>query len=518
MKPEEIPSVGDELGKEALSEAEDHGEHYCRHERQRIELTNQPKILALRAQCGHLNEQAAGLEDRIHEAPPTADVRTRQRKMWWYRILVALLSLSAFAFLIMAFEPFRMGWKGWLYSLGIAVLTPLLVDKTLDAWESRATLLWRAIVTTACLAAFGAQLLLAVVRGNIMREQVANPTPAIVIQDDTAVAETPHNDFYDESLGYLQLVMVLFAGALELGAGVAWREARRWGSPSGEDREALWAKLGEVRQEMIRCAYSASILEGEGAAFEAQFRRDFDRSFLKRARNGVLNKLLIGLIAVVLVGQASAATPKRLNLVIAIDLSASVNTKGLDGKTDCERNIAAVSKTLTNAPAGSNVTVVGITDRSFTSPYILLRAKIGQDEGYFKERLKGARERLVATWQDKTKEERCRFKQTDILGSLFVISQLVQTPPSERTVLVIFSDMRQDMGGGSGWNSGEMNIQDAVPLKDVEVHVLGASGSGATLAQWQHLRASWTQYFRAAGAVVMSYSMLRDISQLESTR
>lgn len=512
MKPEEIPSVGNELGKEALSEAEEHGEHYCRHERRRIEVANQPKIFALRTQCGHLKEQAEDVEARIHKAPPTGDERTRRRKMWWYRFLVALLSFSAFAFLIMAFEPFRMGWKGWLYSLGIAVLTPLLVDKTIDAWESRATILWRAIVTTACLAAFGAQLLLGVVRGNIMRQQVANPVPAIVIEEDVAAPESPQNNFYDESVGYLQLVMVLFAGALELGAGAAWREARRWGLPSGEDREALWLKLGEIRQEMVSCAYSASVLEGEGAAFEEGFRRDFDRSFLRRAQIGVLNKLLIGLIALLLLGQARAVAADRLNLVVAIDLSASVSTKGLDEKTECERNIVAVSKILASAPAGSNVTVVAITDRSFTSPYILLQAKIGKDEGYFKERLNDARQHLMTAWRKRSREKSCQFRQTDIFGSLFVISQLAN---AEHTVLVILSDMRHDMGGNSRWNGEEMNIQTApVPLKDVEVHVLGVSGSGVTVAQWQRLRTFWTQYFQVAGAIVKSYSMLRDIPDL----
>jgi hypothetical protein len=33
--------------------------------------------------------------------------------------------------------------------------------------------------------------------------------------------------------------MVLFAAALELGAGVAWREARRWGTLTGEDPDEL---------------------------------------------------------------------------------------------------------------------------------------------------------------------------------------------------------------------------------------------------------------------------------------
>lgn len=526
MKPEDgIPPIGDELGQEAVADAEEHGEHYCRHERQRIELANRPQVLALRAQSAHLNELAGDLEDRIRKAPLPGDVKSRLRKIWWYRILLAVLSISAFLFLVIAFEPFRFGWKGWLYSFGIAILAPLLVDRTIEAWESRASKLWKTVVTAACLAALSAQMLLAVVRGNIMREQLSTPTPVVVVEDEAPAVPSHENNFYDKSLGHLQLVMLLFAGALELGAGVAWREARRWGVLEGEDRDQLWAKLGEVRQEMIACGYEATMLETGGAAFEEQFRRDFDRAFLKRAQKGVLRKLPVVLLALALLAPKSASAAERLNLVIAVDLTSSVTAaKGLDGKTEFDRNLAAVSRLLASVPAGSKVTVVGITDRSFSEPYVLLAAEIDPDEGYFKERIASARQQLVRSWHKRSATAVSRFQRTDLLGSLFVATQLFQARTGRKNVLVLLSDMRQDMPGLNLANQEVVPVQAVLrkveraklfpQLDGVEVHVLGVDGDGRNAAYWESLREFWTEYFKRSGATLKTYSMMRELPPL----
>ncbi len=47
-------------------------------------------------------------------------------------------------------------------------------------------------------------------------------------------------------------------------------------------------------------------------------------------------------------------------------------------------------------------------------------------------------------------------------------------------------------------------------LKGVEVYVLGVDGAGKDLAHWQSLRDFWTAYFQKSGAILKTYSVLRD--------
>ena len=167
--------VGHEIGTEAAEHGERHAAEYCTRERQRIELANQPKTLALRAKIAALQESARDLEERIQKAAPPSEARERKRKMLFYWSVAVLLSIAAFVFSVIAFDPFRLGWKAWLYCAGIAVVTPFLVEKILDAWASPK--LVKILATVACVAAVTSLILLAVIRGDLLTEQIANAVP-----------------------------------------------------------------------------------------------------------------------------------------------------------------------------------------------------------------------------------------------------------------------------------------------------------------------------------------------------
>ena len=117
-------TIGSQLGDEAFNHAEYNGEEYRIHERQRIDAVNQPKVLALRALLGMLEEDDDHLQQRIHAAPPPGDLRARRRKATMYWLIVAGLTIAAFVFSMLTFEPFRFGWKAWGYCLGIAIIVP----------------------------------------------------------------------------------------------------------------------------------------------------------------------------------------------------------------------------------------------------------------------------------------------------------------------------------------------------------------------------------------------------------
>ncbi len=166
--------------------------------------------------------------------------------------------------------------------------------------------------------------------------------------------------------------------------------------------------------------------------------------------------------------------------------------------------------------------MVGITDRSFSQPYVLLSARIDPDEGYFQERLASAREQLVQAWKKRSSSLVSRFNQTDILGSLVLAAQLFEGHRNQRNVLIIFSDMRQETPALSLAALRTVPVTPAIKkveeehliakLGGVEVFVLGVDAAGKDVRYWNSLHDFWAEYFTRAGANLRSYTTLRELA------
>ena len=326
-------------------------------------------------------------------------------------------------------------------------------------------------------------------------------------------------NFYDRTLGLLRLAMALLAFAMELGAGLAVHEARRWSS-SGEDSEALRNKLKAVRDEMIELGHALWLLENEGAIFENSFWRDFYRSLLTKTVTGAMRKLAIILISVAFLthGRLHAAEP--LDLVVLVDLSQSVAARDHDGQAELQKNLRAVGRVLKSLPAGSRVAIFGITDDSFGRPHPLLQADLSPDEGYFKERLVKGRAQLVQIWEERSRHLQSKFLHTDILGALLLASERFEHSPKVcRKMLVVFSDMRQATHA-LDLEKPNMETDRALQrmagkgleadLHGVDVYALGVDGADSTVAHWQELKRFWEVYFQNGGAHLRIYSLMRD--------
>ncbi len=271
---------------------------------------------------------------------------------------------------------------------------------------------------------------------------------------------------------------------------------------------------------MVAGLHELTALENEPGIFVATFWRDFYRSMLTHTARNALTKLFICILGVLLFMPGRAFSADHLNLIVLEDLSKSESPKAADGHTEFQKNLEAVTRLLSSMPAGSHVTVVGITDNSFAQPYILLSAEIGDDEGYFKERLANARQQLVRAWRKRCAHLEPTFKQTDIVGALLLASQLFQeSPNTNRKLLVIFSDMRQNTHdldletpqtiGVEGALSNAQRKNLLANLTGVKIRVLGADNAGKSMAYWQGLRDFWGRYFARAGASIENYSVLR---------
>ena len=513
--------IGRQLGCEGVERVVSNAARFCEYAGQEIEITNHPRVLGVRADLALLVEREDELKTRLRQAPPRGDVRSRRRKAWYYWAVTSVLTVAGFFFSLLAFAPFRLGWKGYLYCLGIAVITPFSVDKFLETWGKER--LVKAITSITFTAALASLVILAVIRGDLLIEEIGNSTPVVVFNDDTPAPPAPNNTFYDRTLVLLRLTMALLALAMELGAGLALFEARRLGMDSGENPEHLSAELVEVQAQMIERLEMLTCLETEAAAFEARFWRDFYRSLLTHASHNALKKLLVFALAVMVLVPPCASAADRLNLIVLVDLTKSVAVAAPDGTTQGEKNLQAVGQLLARMPAGSHVTVIGITDRSFDQPDILLSASIAEDTGYFNERLANARRELLQAWQRRRVHLEFDFQHTDILGALVLAEQLFgQMPKDRRNPRVVFSGMRQNTVVLYLKTPNHIAVPAAIAkterlglmanLNNVEVHVLGADNAGRRMNYWTQLRQFWLAYFAKTGAQVAEYSALSVVS------
>jgi len=512
-------SIGEQLGVEGVGSVVSKVEAYCAYEEQRIELTNQPRIVALRQEGSLLLAEERDLVERLRHAPPAGDLRSRRRKAAYYWGVTIILTVAAFVFSLLSFDPFRVGWKGYLYCLGIAIVTPFLLEQFLEKWN--AARLFKGLAAIACMAALTSLVLLAMIRGNLFAEQMKDTAAPAIVFDDAQPKEPPptENNFYVATFALLRLAMVLLALAMELAAGLALHEAWRIGSDSSEDWQKLVNRLEQVRQRMLSISYEITMLQNEARVFAARFWRNFYRAMLTHTVRSAMTKVVVVALAILL-SHAPALAQERTNLVIAIDLSQSVAVVGPDQKAEFQKNVDGITKLLAGVPADSRVTVIGITDKSFAQPDILLSATIPGNAGYFGERLKAAQLQLVRAWKARNAQLKPDFRRTDIIGALAVVSQIFsERNDSGQKVLVLFSDMRHSMP--------DLNLESpsVVPtfayarkrthiipadLQRARMYVLGVDGSGKNLKYWESLQQFWADYFRDAGADLRCFSVLRD--------
>ncbi len=525
------PGIGDELGTEAADHIERRISDYCTAERSRIELKNQPKVLALRAVVADRRETEANLKERVQHAPPPGDEKTKRRKARVYWATFLVLFSAGFGLSIITLQPYRMGWVAWLFCGGIASALVFLIEQALQGWASRK--LVTLLVSVTCIPALMGLLLMADIRAARFAEQLKE-TDAVVVTtgDDPAPSKSEESTFFDRTSSALRLAMKLLALAMELAAGVALYEAQRH-SASGEDSNELRKQLKSVRDEMIGCGYELWQLENEGAEFEAKFWRDYYRSTLKSTARAAARRLLIPLAvgaaaAIGLVAPQRVSAADHTEVVAILDLSRSEAAEDQTGASEFKKNLDGISRLLANLPAGSRVTILGATANSFSQPFILLQAVLSPDEGYFKERLARGRHQLVAAWQKKAETLQANAPQTDLLGAFMIASELFRKSPSGTyKMLIIFSDMRNSLPPVDFEQPIGLNISALMKgvasagllanLPLVDVQVLGANAIGKSVQEWQFLREFWTTFFMDAGATVSSYSTLRPIPNFRGT-
>jgi hypothetical protein len=518
----DVESVAEQVGGQGVDKLVTDAERICTYEARRITLVNESAIIRLQAEGAIRLSEERSIADRLAMAPPPGD----RRRLFWRRLyywtVVVILAVTGFFSTLLSFAPFQLGWMSWLISGGMAVLTPFLVDRLIEYPGMERTL--KVLTGIAAIASLASLMLLALIRGDLLAQQIRESETSAVVIDGAETQPASPNTFYDRATVLLCAALLLMAFATETGGGLVLHEAWHSSPDNSEDWARLRRDLIEIRWRMAEIASEITILRNAPDIFAACFWRDFYRAMLLNATRSAMTKLLIAIFAFLVLAAPRARAEDRLNLVIAIDLTRSVAVAGPDGQSNFQKDVDGVTRLLAQTPAGSRLTVIGITDHSFAAPYILMSARIPNESGYFRERLNAARGQIVRAWTLRTAHLSPNFQQTDIFGALELASQLfAQQPGLGRNELVVFSDMREsapclDLERANlvpGFQKIVNNCGEMPGLRNVEVYVAGADGAGKSMAYWQSLRTFWTDYLRNAGAILEGFTVLREIEGIQ---
>jgi len=362
---------------------------------------------------------------------------------------------------------------------------------------------------------------LAVIRGELLAKHTQEDSTAVVIDGEEPQTNQSKTSFYDDTVPLLQIVMVLLAFSMEVGAGIALHEAERVSASLGESYEELKRARDGVRVKLAQLVQEIMALQSEPAVFVTKFWRDFHWAVLKRSMGNAAKAFTVGLLFFLFFSTSATKAQQRVELVVLIDLSQSVGANGPDDRSEFQKNVAAVSQVLRQVPAGAHVTVVGITDDSFGQPYFLLRAAVAPETGYFGEKLASARQRLETSWKAKSRNLTPSFAGTDLFGAFLVAGQIFQEAGAgRRDVLVVFSDMWQETREFHFGRMAEVCSSEAMEkvrdqkllanLRDADVEVLGTDSPGRNKVEWACVRDFWMKYLAEAGARAREYSVTRD--------
>jgi hypothetical protein len=516
----DMESVAEQVGSQGVDKLVTDAERICTHEQRRIALANEPAIVRLRGEGAILLAEERRITDRLALAPPPGDLSCLRWKSVYYWALVILLAVTGLFSTLLSFAPFRLGWMSWLVSAGIALLTPFLVDQVLEIPGTERVL--RVLTAVAAAASLACLMLLATVRGDLLAQQIReSETQTVIIDDTQPQAETP-NTFYDRATELLCAALLLMAFATETGGGLVLHAAWRSMPDNTEDWAGLRHELVGIRGQLAAIASEITALRNAPQVFEARYWRDFYRALLLGATRSAMTKLLLVFLAALTLDAPRARAQDHLNLVVAIDLTRSVATVGPDGKSDFQKNVEGVSRVLAQVPAGTRLTVIGITGHSFTEPYILMRAQVPDDPGYFGERLSGARGQIVRAWSQKAARLSPDFKLTDIFGALELASQLfAEDQSADLKELVIFSDMRESVPGLDfermklvpAYRPIQVRFGEATSLRNVHVYVAGVDGAGKSIAYWKTLNRFWGEFLKNAGATLEYFAVLAELPE-----
>jgi hypothetical protein len=508
------------LGQDTFEKTKEQANRAIAHETLRRNKFNLAEIASLKGQYDSLFRCRAEHLETIRLSPSN-DPRHLLHRRCYYRLFALTLILAGIFFAHLALAPFGLGWEAWVLCLGIGGVAAFWTEQTLEKIDCEPLL--QCICVLALLASLGGLLVMAILRGDILALYVKSTVETMADSPESGTA------FYGQAIWKIQLLMGLLTVAVELGSGVAMFEANKLDLAGYERATRARRALAEVEAQMGDIIGRVTHLENDAAMNEDEFWRNFYLGMLERIKsNAVLPLFLLALLSgwgSTAWGEANHhASPTAIqdNIVIALDLTQSVSSRGYDGKTDFEKNVDAACKLITQLPPGAKFTVLAITDRSFAQPYILLQKTLPEDKGplQFQDRIALAKTRAASELQRLASSSEHSIPHTDVFGALILAADILGRSAGRKT-LVVFSDMRQSTSeldlerSNTGPNGSALSVVEKLgliaKLQNVDVYVVGVDGAGKSIPYWNGLRTFWESYFQNGGANLRRYSAVREL-------
>ena len=215
----------------------------------------------------------------------------------------------------------------------------------------------------------------------------------------------------------------------------------------------------------------------------------------------------------------------RAETIIFLDMSKSMESSDYKGQqTEFQKNVGGIEAFFRqDMMPGDKVKVLGITESSFSNPYLLLEGQISANKGSFGEIVARDKLRLVQTWKKLSLKPVA--KMTDVFGALNLGSNLF-SPQDRNKKLILFSDMRHytreiDLESPKviDMEAGMKQVVEngfTAPLAGVKVWCVGVHSAGKTPDYWRSLKAFWREYFRQSKAFEpIVFSMERRVLNYE---
>jgi hypothetical protein len=331
-------------------------------------------------------------------------------------------------------------------------------------------------------------------------------------------------DFYRQTSGSFIVLMVCLSMAVMLIGGLSWHDLRNRFFPS----ISLWRlhrAHEKIRKEMQKLTEEIIEIEIEVQEFLAELDFSYLReklilsergsssgSFLSRLQSEDSKNfwkvigLTILLILAVIVLFFSFRGVARSETIIFLDLSQSMAAYDYSGQeSEFQKNVRGVESYLTNISSGEDLKVIAVTERTFSSQYVLLEGKITNKKDAFGQGAARDRLNLLNKWRGLKLEPKA--SGTDLFGAM-QLAEIIFGKNSGKKKLLFFSDMAQY---GQGFNFEAPSVLDSHGLlKEVTqkglvgsldgavVWCLGVHSTGKTPSYWKSLREFWMLYLQQA--------------------
>lgn len=495
----------------------------CSREKDRIRQINQSEINASKLQLEFLRREREALLDALSQLPISA-LSLRRRRIYFFA-LAALLSLAGLIAAHFALSPFGMGYETWIFSSGLAIVggfwTHIMIEKY------HASRMIDTLFIGAFIASLAGLAILAVLRGDMLTLYLQAALAGATGEITPAGSIIGGSQFYVEAAQRLCWFFALLTIAMELAMGLAVYEARKTGVTSKAEADEIRKRVKVIEQEISGVVGRLTFLENEPAAFEAEFLRNAALGCLDSVSRGSLSKFANVAAMALFVALAPTVFAQRMSVVVGIDFSASENTDHRKGASAHDQDVAAAARLISQLPPGTKIMIGGITDQSFGRPVTLLAGRIPTERGPlpFLDQIAITKSKMAAQLSSTAKALSTHFQVTDVLGFAMLAAEEFQQSPQDRHVLVFLSDMRHsstpvnienpDLVGVSAFKIVE-HQHFLTDLRGVDVYVLGAHAAGKSIPYWRSLREFYTTYFRACGANLRLFSVVRDLPDLNA--